>query len=69
MLNANETRKTVKTWYEGILAQENVGHLSFIINMHGDSEFMDKLFTVQGFRELLSASLPPEQRTIGHLAR
>ncbi len=69
MFNANETRKLAKSFYDGILAQDNVGHLACLLNLKGDASFMAELFNVRGFRDLLAASLPPAQRDLGHLAK
>jgi hypothetical protein len=69
MLTQSETRATAKAFYEGILAQRNVGHLAFLLNMSGHKELMSELFIVRGFKELLAAALPSDQHNLGHLGK
>ncbi len=63
-----QTRTTARDFYNGIVKLENVGHLACLLNLKGDKDLMAELFTVKGFRELLAAALPPEQRKMGYLA-
>jgi len=69
MLSQTQTRQIAKSFYEGILAQRNVGALACALNLSGEECLVTELFTVRGFKDLLSAALPPEQRDIGHLGR
>ncbi len=67
MYSQAQTRQLAKSFYEGILANQNVGHLACLLNLKGDKGLMAELFTVRGFKDLLAAALPPEQRGMGHL--
>jgi FMN phosphatase YigB (HAD superfamily) len=68
MLNATRTQSIAKSFYNRVLASENAGMEACLLNLQGDKAFMNKLFAVRGFKELLAAALPPSQRTLGHLA-
>jgi hypothetical protein len=68
MLNATRTQSIAKSFYQRAVAGENAGMEACLLNLQGDKAFMNKLFAVRGFKELLAAALPPSQRTLGHLA-
>lgn len=69
MLNAQQTKNLARSFYDAAAAGQNSSHFACILNLKGDTEFMAKLFEVRGFRELLAAALPPEQRQMGHLGK
>jgi hypothetical protein len=67
MLNSTRTKAIAKSFYEGAVAGRNVGMEACLLNLQGDKGFINELFSVRGFKDLLAAALPPSQRTLGHL--
>lgn len=66
-MTKSQTATIIQAFVSGAKAGQNVSALACLINLQGEREFMREVMAVTGFRDLLAAALPPDQRKMGFL--
>jgi hypothetical protein len=70
-LSKQETVELAKCYYVALTDKKIPDACMFasLLNIKGDEEFMQELFTVKGFPEVFAECLPETQRKMGFVAK